>query len=108
MDESTERELRQFQRMGKLLRSFESGELSLERTLSGIRGLLSALDETPENWTRRFKAEWNTIEVEYASALSRGAAPPSPSAQGVKEAAEQMLSMVNERISALHPGQGAP
>lgn len=38
MDESTERELRQFGRMDKLLRSFESSELSLERTLAGLRG----------------------------------------------------------------------
>jgi hypothetical protein len=101
MDESTERELRQFGRMDKLLRSFESSELSLERTLAGLRGLLSALDETPEDWTRHFKAAWNAIEVEYAAALSRGTALPGPSAQGVQEAAEKMLSMVDERISAL-------
>jgi hypothetical protein len=52
-------------------------------------GLLSALDETPEDWTRHFKAEWNAIEVEYAAALSRGTALPGPSAQGVQEAAEK-------------------
>jgi hypothetical protein len=103
VDESAEHELRQLQRIDMILRTFSSGELSLERTLAGLRGLISALEETSEDWVPRFKTEWNAMEVEYAAALNHGGALPGPSAPGVKEATEQMRFMVNERRSALGP-----
>jgi hypothetical protein len=84
------------------LRTFRSGELSIERTLAGLRALISALEETSEDWIARFKAEWNAVEIEYAVALNDGHALPGPSAPGVKEATEHMSLMVNERITALN------
>jgi hypothetical protein len=57
--------------------------------------------KAPGEWTRRFKAEWNAIKVEYSAALTRGAALPGPSAPGVQQAVEQVFFMMGERINAL-------
>jgi hypothetical protein len=101
VEPTTERELRQFRLMDQTLRSFIAGDGLLGTTLADLKGLLAALEETPDDWIRHFKEERNALEVEYAVALNHGDAEPDASVSDLREVAERMRAMVEERISTL-------
>ena len=93
-----EGELLQLQLMDERLSGFLDGTVPIDRVVADVEGALDALEQTPETWRRAFREDWVTLEVAYAVALSESTpALPNASTPELREAAERMLAMVEER-----------
>lgn len=84
--------------MADRLSSFEHGEMDIGRTIADLRGLLAALERTPETWREQFRSEWGDLEVEYASALDKQESVPTAAHPIVSEAVHNMADLVQERL----------
>ena len=96
-----ERELRQFRLMEKRLNQFVEQQRPIDQTIADLEGLFWALEETSDEWKERFQDLWGRLEIAYAVALDRGDPIPNAGVPELRQAADEMLALVHERIAAL-------
>jgi hypothetical protein len=96
--EDDDREKRQFRLMEERVLRFQSGDLNLGQTIADLKGLLAALERTPEAWKAQFGQEWGELEVGYAVALNNEAPIPTASDPVVEQATHKMIQLVRDRL----------
>lgn len=96
--EDDEREQRQFRLMEDRLVRFQAGELNLGQTIADLRGLLAALEQTPDAWKAQFTQEWGELEVAYAVALNNEAPIPTASDPVLEQATHKMIELVRDKL----------
>jgi hypothetical protein len=84
--------------MADCLSRFEQGDLGIGQVIADLRGLLAALESTPQPWRDEFQGEWGDLEIEYASALEQQKPLPDVSDAVVGPAARNMVDLVKEQL----------
>ncbi|WP_128925522.1 hypothetical protein [Bradyrhizobium guangxiense] len=62
----SEHDQRQYRRIRDRLAAFESGEITLDKAVIDLEGLLNSLEMTDEPWKEAFRHHWSTLETARA------------------------------------------
>lgn len=63
----------------------------------GLEGLVSTLDETPQEWKDSFIEQWSVLEIAYAVALDRQQLIPTAGDHDIAAALDALELLIAER-----------
>jgi len=93
----SDREQRQYALMQQRIQGFRDGRLSISTVIADLEGLVSELDEAPQEWKDSFIAEWGVLEIAYAVALDREQPLPTAGDDGIAAALDALELLIAER-----------
>lgn len=100
MNQTSDREQRQFRLMVERIQDFRDGNASIGPVINDLEALLEALEETPEQWKEEFQQEWSVLEIRYAVALDRQQPLPGPEDHDIPEALDRMEQLARSRLDS--------
>lgn len=83
--------------MQQRIDGFRDGRLSIGPVIGDLEGLVSALDETPQEWKDSFIEEWSVLEIAYAVALDRQQPLPTAGDHDIAAALDALEVLIAER-----------
>ena len=78
---------------------FRHGRLPIGPVTADLRGLVDALDETPQKWKDSFVEERSVLEIAYAVALDRQQPSPTARDHDVAAALDALEAPIAERTA---------
>jgi hypothetical protein len=95
-----ERELRQLRLMDERLQAFVQDKSTIGPTTADLRGLVSTLEETPEEWRENFIKACGELEDADTEALDQEYPPPNATDPTIRKTVERMIEMVGTQIAS--------
>jgi hypothetical protein len=88
--------------MDRRLGEFARGERAIGSTISDLKGLFWALEQTPPDgeWGSQFLERWGELEVRHAAALDRNERMPDALDPAIRNVVDRMTELIRGRMVA--------